>query len=180
MQLSGGFGVLLSMLRKLEVPGSRIVLLAGATALLVSGCGLDVTWRDSMRTDGPESPPIHLPVYPRAIAIKPLPSPPDGVSFTGRFADTSIHSSEFATRDDVNRVLYFYRDAMRRHGAPLVCRGTINVRATRRTEELRCLGRRAHDSIQLAVSVPGQHAIVSVRPVGAGSTFTLVNVGTRR
>jgi hypothetical protein len=159
-----------------------MVLLAGAAAaLLVSGCRLDVTWRDRMPTGGLESPPIHLPVYPRAIAVTPpLPSPPDGVSFTGRFADTSIQSWQFATGDDVDRVLYFYRDAMRTHGAPLVCRGTINVRATRRTQELRCLGRGARDSVQLAVSVPGQYAVVSVRSAGIGSTFTLMNVGTRR
>ena len=170
------------MLRKRGIPGSRIVLLAGAAAaLLVSGCGLDVTWRDSTRTDGPESPPIRLPVYPRALAVTPpLPSPPEGVSFTGRFADTSVRSWQFATSDDVSRVVYFYRDAMQRYGSALVCRGTINVRATRRTQELRCLGGGAPHSVQLAVSVPGRHAVVSVRPAGTGSTFTVVNVGTRQ
>ena len=133
-----------------------------------------------MRTDGPESPPILLPRYPHATTLTATRPPrPDDVSFTGRFADTRIQSLRFVTDDDVDLVLRFYREAMREHGAPLGCRGTINVRAQGHTEELRCIHRAASESVQLVVSVPGDHAVVSVAPAATGSTFTLMNVRTR-
>jgi len=132
-----------------------------------------------MRRDGPESPPIHVPVYPGAVEVtSPRPSLPGDVSFTGRFSDATAYTWRFATEDDVASVLRFYREAMRRYGEPLGCRGTINVRAYRRTEEVRCI-RESSDSVQLVVSGPGHHAIVSVAPAATGSTFTLVNVDTR-
>jgi hypothetical protein len=154
-------------------------MIAGAAALLVSGCSFNVDWRDSMPAGGRPSPPIHLPIYPGATQVTPpRPTLPGEVSFTGSFSDTSAYTWRFETEDDVAGVLRFYRQAMRRYGEPLGCRGTINVRAYRRTEELRCI-REESDSVQLVVSGPGHHAIVSVAPAATGSRFTLVNLDTR-
>ena len=72
-----------------------------------------------------------------------------------------------------------YRYAMRNYGARFECRGTINVRGRGRTDELGCIRRDASDSVQLAVSEPGHHALVRVTPAVTGSTFTLVSVRTR-
>jgi hypothetical protein len=178
------------MVRKPGLADTRIVMLAGAAAaLLVSGCTVAVdrqeTTRVRMQTaesvfnpDRPESPQ-DLPVYPGAKAVRPLPPSTAGVSFTGRYADTRTYSSHFATDYGVDVVLQFYRDALRKLGAPVECRGTINVQARGRTEELRCIPRGASDAMQLAVAVPGHHAVVRVAPAVTGSTFTLVNVRTR-
>lgn len=159
---------------------ARCVMCAGALAALVaSGCALDVERRESTRTVRLRTPALDLPVYPRAKAVAARFSVPPAVSFTGRFADTAAHSSHFATDDGVDLVLRFYRDAVRKRGESLECRGTINVRAHGRTEDLRCV-RGASESVQLAVSpVPGHHAVVSVTPAVTGSTFTLVNVRTK-
>ena len=201
VQLSSGFGVLLTRtearegatVRKPGTVNSRIGVFAGAAAtLIVYGCAVDVDHRESIRTvraqtpvgvfklDRPSSPAIDLPVYPRANRTTPrVPVPPAVVSFTGRFADIGTRSSHFATHDGVDLVLQFYRDVMRTYSALLECRGTINVRARGRTEELRCIDRGTSDSVQLAVSMPSHHAVVSVKPAGTGSTFTVVNVRTR-
>lgn len=168
----------------------RIVRLAGAAAaLLVSGCTIGVDWHETrvvrvqtaasaVNPDRPDSP-AGLPVYPRARAATPAPPIPADVSFTGSFADTRTYSSHFATDDGVDLVLQFYRDTMRNYGARFECRGTVNVRARGGTEELRCIRRETSDSVQLAVSLPGRHALVRVTPAATGSTFTLVNVRTR-
>jgi hypothetical protein len=163
-----------------------VMLVAGAAAaLLVSGCSVGVDWHETrvvrvqtaasaVNPDRTESP-AGLPVYPRARAATPAPPLAD-VSFTGSFADTSTYSSHFATDDGVDRVLQFYRDTMRNYGARFECRGTVNVRARGGTEELRCIHRGDSDSVHLAVSVRGHHALVRVTPAVIGSTFTLVNV----
>lgn len=179
-------------MRNPGVLDARIVMFAGASAaLLVSGCRVAVDRQESVRAvrvettvsvfnaDQPEPPP-ELPVYPRAkVVTPPLPPSTADVSFTGRFADTRTYSSHFATDDGVDLVLQFYRDAMGNHSARFECRGTVNVRARGRTEELRCIRGGASDSVQLGVSVSGHHALVRVTPAGTGSTFTLVNVRTR-
>jgi hypothetical protein len=147
-------------------------MLAGAmAALLLSGCTVAVDdWQESVGD---------LPVYPGAKALT-APAPAiAGVSFTGSFADTTTDGSQFATEDDVDLVLQFYRDAMRSYGRRFECRGAVNVQARGRTEELRCIPSGASDSVQIAASVPGRHAIVRVTPAVNGATFTLLNVRTR-
>lgn len=166
-----------------------IVTLAGAAAaLLVSGCTVAVDWQETravrvqtaaaLRPDQPEAQ-AELPVYPGAKAVTPAHLLPPAVSFTGRFADAGTYSSHFATDDSADLVLQFYRDAMQKYGARLECRGTMNLRARGRTEELRCIRRGASDSVQLAVSELGHHALVRVTPAVTGATFTVVNVRTR-
>lgn len=159
------------MMRSSGALDGRIVILAGAAAaLLVSGCTVAVDdWQESMRD---------LPVYPGAKAVTP-PPPPAGVSFTGSFADTRTYSSHFATDDEVDLVLQFYRDAMRNYGAPFECRGTVNLRARGHAEELRCIRGRVSDSLQLVGSVRGHYALVRVTAAVTGTTFTLVSVRTR-
>lgn len=150
-----------------------MVILAGATAaLLVCGCSVAVDdWQESVRD---------LPVYPGAKVVTPSLPSTAGVSFTGSFADTTAYSAHFATDDDVDLVLQFYRDVMAGYGARFECRGTVNVQARGRTEELRCIGRGASASVQLVTSVPGHHSVVRVTPGTNGSAFTLMNVRTRR
>jgi hypothetical protein len=180
-----------AMARKPGISDAGIIMLVGAAAAaFVSGCTVAVDDRhETVRSgraqtavsvfnpDRPESPP-DLPVYPGAKAVTP-PPPPFNVSFSGRFAATSAYSSHFATDDGVGLVLQFYRDAMRNYSERFECRGTVNVRARGGTEELRCIPHGGSDSVQLAVSVPGHHAVVRVAPAVTGSTFTLVNVRTR-
>ena len=149
-----------------------MVILAGATAaLLVCGCSVAVDdWQERVRD---------LPVYPGARVVTASVPSTAGLSFTGSFADTTTYSSHFATDDDVDLVLQFYRDVLGGYGARFECRGTVNVQARGGTEKLRCIGRGASDSLQLAASVPGRHAVVRVTPGVNGSTFTLMNVRTR-
>jgi hypothetical protein len=176
------------MRRNPGIAGARIVTLAGAAAaLLVSSCNVGIDWHEtrvarvqtavSAFNPGRPGSPSGLPVYPRAKAVTPAPGRTD-VSFTGRFADTRTYSSHFATDDGVDLVLQFYRGAMRNYGARFECRGTVNVRARGGTEELRCIDRGATDSVQLAASEPGHHALVRITPAVTGSTFTLVSVRT--
>jgi hypothetical protein len=99
-------------------------------------------------------------------------------------ADVTVGSSAFGVKvTAVNfesdatpeAILSYYRDAMRAHGMVTECRGNIDFRRS----GLVCRKARFSRTTQLAVGTEEQHRLVSVKPRGTRTEYSVVFVQTR-
>jgi hypothetical protein len=72
-------------------------------------------------------------------------------------------------------ILSYYRDAMRAHGTVTECRGNVDFRRS----GLVCRRNRLSRTTQLAVGTEEKHRLVSVKPRGTRTEYSVVFVQTR-
>jgi len=122
---------------------------------------------------GEQLPDTGLSVYPGSVPMRH--------HREAKTADVSVGNSVFgvkvaaanffsdASPDDVVR---YYRAAMRKHGEVTECHGNIDFRRDHPV----CRGRLFSHSTQLAVGTEERHRLVSVKPRGNGTEYSMVSV----
>lgn len=173
----------------------RLIVVCMA-ALSVVACGIDVresgeggkTEVDvrtplgsvSVETDV-DTPETGLPVYDGARVRRSGDDPGSAnVSVGMPFVDVKVVAANFEHDADPQTVLAFYRTAMRQYGDVVECRG--NVDFSRRNGAMRpvCDERGSSREIQLVVGSEERHRLVSVKPLGSGTEFSVVYVQTSK
>ena len=174
---------------------TRVILAGVLPALLVGGCSIDV--RDEEQGDRKQvdirtpvggmrvntnvaAPATGLAVYPGARPLQNDDEP--------RSADVDISASVFGVRvlaakfrsdDAPGDVVDFYRKELGAYGAVTECKGNIDFRGRRGSEEVVCKPKLASRSIQLVAGTKDQHRLVSIEPRRGGSEFAVVYIRTR-
>jgi hypothetical protein len=139
---------------------AQILALAVTVVSGVTACSIDVRERDRRRqaplgtfvaSEDSGNAAGDKVIYPRARRVANLQTDPTNVSFTGSFADTRV----------------------------IECRGNINIRRSRRTEQPVCIERPSSQVVQLATGARWSYRLVAVKPRGTAAEFTLVSVYVR-
>ena len=127
-----------------------------------------------VRTGG--EPDTGLAVYPGSTRVR--------MHREAEAADVTVGNSAFGVRvaavnfesdASPDAILTYYKNALREHGAVTECRGNIDFRRS----GLVCRHRLFSRTTQLAVGTEAQHRLVSVKPRGTGSEYSVVYVQTR-
>ena len=128
-----------------------------------------------------------LPVYPHA-APRPELAADDfrmkSVSIEGPLRG-SLTASTYVSRDSAEKILGFYRSALKSYGNVVECAGgtnlEVNIRINIRTLDDNSCNREdiGSGATELRVGDSREQRIVTVRPTREGSEFTLVSVVRR-
>jgi hypothetical protein len=164
-----------------------------ATLLPLTACGVDVHDAGpgknvdvrspfgsvSVRTDV-TSPDTGLPVYPGAQPLRDDDETESAnVNVSSRWFDVRVVAAKYESRDGQDRILDFYRREMKSYGTVTECRGDVDFQGGRHNRRPICKHRPSSRDVQLLTGTEDQQRVVSVKPRGAGSEFSLVYVNTR-
>ena len=152
---------------------AQILALAVTVMSGVTACSIDV------REPGKVNADSDIVIYPRARRVANVQTDSTGVSFAGSFAETRVFPETFESDDAPAEVLGFYRTVMRAHSDVIQCRGSINIRRTRRAENPVCIERPASPVVQLVTGTRSPYRLVAVKPRGTATEFTLLSVYVR-
>jgi hypothetical protein len=178
---------------KPATPRPLTLALVFSSVLPFAACGVDVhevgTGKNvdikspmgsvSVRTDV-DNPNTGLRVYPGARPLRDSDDPESAnVNVSSRWFDVRVVAAKYASPDDQDKILEFYRKEMRTYGAVTECRGEVDFRG--RTHERRavCQERPLSRDVQLVTGTEDRQRVVAVKPRGTGSEFSLVYVNTR-
>jgi hypothetical protein len=170
-----------------------ILLAALAAAPALAACGIsvdkdengrnaDVNIRSpfgsvSVQADKDTPPDTGLPVRPGARVSHADDHDNANVNVeAGPFA-VKVRVARYEHDDTPDAVLEYYRKELARYGSVTECRGNLDFKngsAMPRCKE------RARDELQLGAGSEQDNHVVSVKPRGSGSEFTLVHVTTSR
>lgn len=171
------------------VPALFVVLGLAAAA---TGCGVSVDKDEngrnknvsvsspfgkvSVKADSDTPPDTGLPVHAGARAIHDTDHDNANVNVEGGFFGVKVAVARYEDQAGEQAILDYYRKELAKFGSVSECRGNLdfknNLSAPRCKE-------RSRDEIQLGAGVEHDNHIVSVKPRGNGSEFTLIHVQTR-
>ncbi len=172
---------------------TALVMALFATVPLLAGCGIhvqkDENGRDanvdirtplgsvSVQANGDTPPDTGLAVHPGARRLRDRDGDSANVNVQGGFFGVKVAVAKFEDDQEPQAVVDFYKQEMTKYGEVIQCRGNIDFKggrdATPRCKE------RASGETQLAVGHEEDHRVVSVKPRGTGTEFTLVHVQTQ-
>lgn len=124
---------------------------------------------------GEQPPDTGLAVYPGSVPIRRHREVESAdVSVGNSLFGVKVTAVNYFTDASPHAVVNYYRDAMGGHGQVTECRGNIDFRRNRPV----CRSRLFSDSrtTQLAVGTEQRHRLVSVKPRGNGSEYSVVYV----
>jgi hypothetical protein len=173
---------------------TTLTLAFAASALLASiGCGIDV------HEDGPgknvdikspigdvsvrtsvENPDTGLPVYPGA-----LPSRERGehesanVNVASPWFGVRVVAAKYESDAAQDTILDFYRREMKTYGPVTECRGEVDFKGGAGARRAVCKEQLSTHEVQLVTGTEDRQRVVSVKPRGNRSEFSLVYVNTR-
>lgn len=183
---------------KLSIP---LLLASAAAFLLVPGCTVNVQKQPNGQdkqvdintlvggihvSKDADVADIGLDVYPGARLKEKDKDTDSGdksanVRISGFGYGLKVVALEYESDDDPAKILAFYKDRLKKYGNVLQChtsKGHWNVNTQRHgSNELTCEDSGGTD-IELKVGKQDDQHIVSVKPEGKGSTFSLVYVRT--
>jgi hypothetical protein len=162
------------------------VLASSLIAMTLAGCSVEVSGRDenghgnvdittpaggvSVRTDKPAE--TGLPVYPGATPMRERDEPENAnVDVSAFGVGVRVAAGKFESADSNDKVLAFYREAMRGYGPVTECEGDVDFEGDRAV----CNPSGGRDR-QLVVGREGDQRVVAVRPRGDGSEISIVHV----
>ncbi len=167
-----------------------LALLALAPA--VAGCGISVDKDDNGRNKdvsistplgklevkaSADTPPdTGLTVHTGARAIKEEDHDNANVNIDGGFFGVKVAVARYEDQADTQAILAFYKKELAKFGAVSECRGNLDFKDS--LSAPRCK-ERSRDEVQLGAGQEHDNHIVSVKPRGNGSEFTLIHVQTR-
>ena len=175
-------------------PHSRSLL--AATTLLIFGlpmaaCNVDVRKHESdgkadvdittpvgnvsVRTNV-DTPDTGLAVYPGARPLQDEDEPEsDDVNVGNSLFGVKVIAAKFESADTAERIIDFYRNALKSYGDVTECRGNVDFRGGRPV----CREKASARDFQLVVGPEDRQRILSVKPHGTGTEFALVYMQTR-
>ena len=170
---------------------SAFVITAGL-ALAATACGISVDKDDNGRnkkvsistpvgklqvnadTDTP--PDTGVAVHTGARALREENHENANVNIEGGFFGVKVAVARYQDDADTQAILDYYRRELSKFGTVSECKGNLDFKdslAAPRCKE------RSRDEIQLGAGNEGNNHIVSVKPRGDGTEFTLIHVQTR-
>jgi hypothetical protein len=130
----------------------------------------------SVRTD--EKAETGLPVYPGAQVLRDGSEPGSAnVRVGSSWFGVTVAAAKYESSDGPDRILDFYRTAMKTYGPVTECKGDVDFRGDE--QQPVCKEKPFAKDIQLLVGTKERQRVVSVKPRGNGSEFALVYVTTR-
>lgn len=175
------------------IPHRPFILLALVSALALSGCRVDTHKHGDntdvdigipfgtmhVKTDEHASGTTGLTPYPGAAVVHKNghDSGPADVNMNFGSFKLGVHTVEFHTADDQDKVLAFYKKDMGRYGAVLTCRGKEAVGIPVRTGEGLTCGTENSSSdgeLQLRAGSDVHQHIVAIRSEDGGTHIGLV------
>jgi hypothetical protein len=156
-------------------------------SMTLAGCSVEVSGRDesgnakvdvstpaggvSVRTDEPAE--TGLPVYPGATPLRERgESEQANVNVSAFGVGVRVAAGKFESADGNDKVLAFYRDAMRTYGSVTECEGDVDFEGDRAV----CRPTRGERNRQLVVGREGDQRVVAVKARGDGSEISVVHV----
>ena len=127
---------------------------------------------------GEQLPDTGLAVYPGSVPVRHhREAETANVSVGNSLFGVKVAAANFASGASPHAIVEYYRQAMGAHGPVTECRGNIDFRRNRPV----CRGRLFSNSrtTQLAVGTEERHRLVSVKPRGNGSEYSVVYVQVR-
>jgi len=182
----------------MEARHMSLTLLAAVAAIGLTACSIDVHDEDpgrqavdittpvgdlSVRTDE-KAPDVGLPVYPGARPSRGRHDRPENadVSIAGPAFGLKVLAASYESDDPQDRVVDFYRKAMRSFGEVTECRGDVDFTGKGSERRPVCtekwFSRAPAREVQLLVGVEDSHRMVVVKPRSSGSEIALVYVRT--
>jgi hypothetical protein len=119
-----------------------------------------------------------LPIYPGA---RPARDDRDSavVNVGSAWFGVKVVAAKFETDDAPGQVVDFYKNEMRGYGRVTECRGNVDFKGRNHAREAVCKEKPSKTDVQLLTGTEERQRIVSVKPLGGGSEFSLVYVETR-
>lgn len=127
-----------------------------------------------VRTGG--EPETGLSIYPGSTRVRKHREAEAADVTVGNSAfGVKVAAVNFESNDSPDAILTYYKDALRAHGSVTECRGNIDFRRS----GLVCRKSYFSRTTQLAVGTEERHRLVSVKPRGSGTEYSVVYVQTR-
>src|SRR5688572_6619792 len=127
-----------------------------------------------VRTGG--KPETGLAVYPGSTPVRKHREAEAADVTVGNSAfGVKVAAANFESDASPDMILSYYKNALRAHGSVTECRGNIDFRRS----GVICRKRLFSRTTQLAVGTEAKHRLVSVKPRGSGSEYSVVYVQTR-
>lgn len=174
---------------------SQLLMAAVVTASLpLAACSIDVSDND---TPGRKDVDIRTPVgamsvrtgvdvetglrvFPGAEPLQRRDEPESAnVNIGTSLFGVKVAAAKFESDATPDTVLGFYRNEMKIYGDVTECHGDIDFSGSSGSRRPVCKERWRSEETQLVVGTEGQHRLVSVKPRGAGSEFSVVFIQTR-
>ena len=132
-----------------------------------------------VRTGG-DLPDTGLAVYPGSRPVrKHREAESADVTVGNSLFGVKVAAANFESVDSPDAIVRYYKTAMGAHGLVTACRGNIDFRGSGAGSRPVCRSRRSSRTMQLAVGTEEEHRLISVKPRGTGSEYSMVYVQTR-
>ena len=174
---------------------TRLIVAGMLPALLLGGCSVDVREEaqgDRKRVDirtpvggmrvntNVDTPATGLAVYPGARPLQDGDEPRSAdVDISASVFGVRVLAAKFTSDDAPGDIVDFYRKELGAYGAVTECKGNIDFRGRRGSEEIVCRKTLAARAIQLVAGTKERHRLVSIEPRRGGSEFAVVYIQTR-
>ena len=129
-----------------------------------------------VNADADTPPDTGLPVHAGARAVRDEEHENANVNIEGGFFGVKVAVARYEDAADRQAILDFYKKELAKFGTVSECQGDLDFKNNR--GEPRCK-ERSRDEIQLGAGTENDNHVVSVKPRGNGSEFTLIHVQTR-
>lgn len=129
----------------------------------------------SVKADSDTPPDTGLPVHTGARAIHDSNHDNANVNVEGGFFGVKVAVARYEDQAGEQAILAYYRQELAKFGSVSECRGNLDFKDS--LSAPRCK-ERSRDEVQLGAGREHDNHIVSVKPRGEGSEFTLIHVQT--
>jgi hypothetical protein len=124
---------------------------------------------------GEQLPDTGLAVYPGSVPVRHhREAESANVSVGNSLFGVKVAAANFGSDASPHAIVEYYRQAMRTHGQVTECQGNIDFRRGRPVCHSKLFSRSR--TMQLAVGTEERHRLVSVKPHGNGSEYSVVYV----
>ena len=130
----------------------------------------------SVNADSDTPPDTGLPVHAGARAVRDKDHENANVNIDGGFFGLKVAVARYEDAASTEAILEYYKQELAKFGTVSECRGELDFKDSLAAP--RCK-QRSRDEIQLGAGREGDNRIVSVKPRGTGSEFTLIHVQAR-
>jgi hypothetical protein len=128
-----------------------------------------------------DAPDTGLPVYPGAKLLKDDEDDGDSadVNISSPLFGLRVVAAEFASDDEPQKVVEFYRNEMKNFGDVVECRGNVDFEVGDGGGSKPVCKEQASRDVQLVAGTAENHRLIAVKPRGSGSEFAMVYIDAR-
>jgi hypothetical protein len=130
----------------------------------------------SVNADADTPPDTGLAVHAGARAVRDEEHENANVQIDGGFFGVKVAVARYEDPAAASAIIDYYRKELAKFGTVTECRGNLDFKDSLATPRCKERGR---DEIQLGAGSEADNHIVSVKPRGDGTEFTLIHVQTR-